>query len=480
MTIDSIDITKAVQDIEKLLALEKGLSPTMASAIRVLLLVIKLLVDRVGLNSRNSSKPPATDPNRTKEARQNTGKARGGQQGHPGSTLCPVDDPDEVRRINIDKRRLPQGEYQEAGFEARQVIDIHISRVVTENQAQILQNAQGQRFVAEFPPGITRPVQYGASVKAHAVYLSMFQLIPYERIQAQFDEQLDIVLSTGSLVNFNREVYERLALFEPLARQQLAQSSLIHADETGINIDGIRHWLHNASNRRWTLFLPHEKRGAEAINAMGILPGFRGILMHDHWKPYYLYACAHALCNAHHLRELTRAFEQDGQQWARQLHDFLLSLNEAVDRAGGALEKKEATAWRRKYRNHLKKADEECPPPTSVDNPRRGRQARSKARNLLERLRDYEDDVLRFMENPDVPFTNNQGERDIRMTKVQQKISGCFRSMEGAQIFCRIRSYLSTCKKQGVGAGEALTCLFEGRWPTFIQNLLNDQGACAE
>jgi len=257
------------------------------------------------------------------------------------------------------------------------------------------------------------------------------------------------------------------ALFEEV--EQFAVSDLVHADETGINVNGKRIWLHSASNERWTYYYPHAKRGTEAMNAIGILPKFNGILCHDHWKPYYTYACTHALCNAHHLRELERAWEQDHQAWARQMKGLLEEINRAVDQSGTNLSPKDAKRYREKYKALLKKAALECPPPDETKHAgKRGRIKRSKARNLLERLMDYEDDVLRFMENEIVPFTNNLGENDIRMTKVQQKISGCFRSMDGAYMFCRIRAYLSTCRKNGVNPSEALRLLFAGEVPYFI------------
>jgi len=177
------------------------------------------------------------------------------------------------------------------------------------------------------------------------------------------------------------------------------------------------------------------------MNEIGILPSFLGTLCHDHWKPYFQYPCAHSLCNRHHLRELTRAYEQDCQKWAEKMRVLLLAINEDVEKNGGVLSKSDSKKWRKKYRSLLLEADIECPPPNEPKQKKRGRTKRTKARNLLERLRDHEDDVLRFMDVIDVPFTNNQGERDIRMTKVQQKISGCFRSMDGAETFCRIRSY---------------------------------------
>ena len=174
------------------------------------------------------------------------------------------------------------------------------------------------------------------------------------------------------------------------------------------------------------------------------------------------------MCNAHHLRELTRAWEQDKQQWAKEMETLLRKINQAVEQSGGSLKPDKAGEFRKHYRSLLKKAERECPPPKKLaGKPKRGRLKRSKARNLLERLINYEDDVLRFMENPLVPFTNNRGENDIRMTKVQQKISGCFRSKTGAKIFCRIRGYLSTCRKQGVSATDAMGMVFKGEMPEF-------------
>ncbi len=206
--------------------------------------------------------------------------------------------------------------------------------------------------------------------------------------------------------------------------------------------------------------------------AMGILKHFDGTLCHDHWKPYFQFDCVHSLCNAHHLRELERAWEHDGQKWSKNLMMLLLEINKAVENADGCLSDKAAKKFRSRYRNILTRADRECPAPTARTGPKKpGRIARSKSRNLLERLRNYETETLRFMTDKCVPFTNNQGENDIRMTKVQQKISGCFRSFEGAKIFCRVRSYLSTCRKHNVTPTEALRLLFSGRLPDFIAKL---------
>lgn len=471
MTIQNINVDATIERVKTLIAEEKDLSPALKSSLEVLLLLVTLIVNQLGLNSKNSSKPPSMDPNRLKKPRGKSGRKPGGQQGRSGSTLQPVPDPDEIKILPVDRSGLPRGRYQEVGYEARQVIDLKISRVVTEYRAEILKDQQGKRYVAPFPEGVTRPVQYGNSVKVNSVYMSQYQLIPYNRIEDHFLEQLRIPVSGGSIFNFNQEAYERLEHFDQWVRIQLAISAVLHVDETGINIGGKGCWLHSASNAKLTCFFPHVKRGSEAMDAMGILPKFHGILCHDHWKAYFKYGAFHALCNAHHLRELESAFEQDKQQWAAKMSDLLKEINKVVFDSDGVLSAPESKRYRKRYRKLLAEAESECPAPKEAQRQgSRGKLPRSKARNLLERLRTYENDVLRFMDEPDVPFSNNQAENDIRMTKVQQKISGCFRSWDGARIFCRIRSYLSTCRKQGITATDALTLLFDGKSPEFMSS----------
>ena len=471
MKLENIDIDETLKEVEFLLSTEKNISPTLLSMIKIMITLLKLLTNQMGLNSSNSSKPPSSDPNRLKPTRKKSGKKPGGQKGHVGTTLKQVEEPDEVKVIKIDQRTLPKGQtYKEVGFDKRQVFDIDISRFVTEYQAQILEDENGNRYVAEFPENINVAVQYGNALKAHAVYMSQYQLLPYKRIEEYFTEQLQIPISQGSIFNFNKIANKNLEGFEVIVKDKLASSSRMNVDETSVNINGDRHWLHCAGNDLWTYYFPHERRGCEAIDEMNIIPRFKGILCHDHWKPYYTYnGCLHALCNAHHLRELTRAHEQDKQEWAGKMKVLLEEFNIAVNNAGGSLDKACANKNRKRYRELLEEAELECPPPDeSKRNGKRGRLKRSKARNLLERFIKYEDDVLRFMEDADVPFTNNQGESDIRMTKVQQKISGCFRSMEGANIFCRVRGYLSTCRKHGVSSSHALEILFDEKLPDFI------------
>lgn len=473
MTLKSINIEEAVARVRQLLADESGLSPALRAAIEVILLLVALLVERVGITSRNSSLPPSQDPNRPKKSRQNTeGKKPGGQPGHKGHYLALTEHPDEVERLPLDRSTLPTGDYQPAAAEVRQVIDIQIRRVVTEYQAEVWVNAAGLRFVAPFPDGVNSPVQYGRSLKAQAVYLSQFQLLPYQRTEDYFADQVGIPVSAGSLVRFNAEAAQRLIPFEDWLIKKMAGEKVLHADETSVNINGKKQWLHCTGNTLYTYFTVHEKRGKVAMDEAGVLPAFNGTLIHDHWKPYFSYtAMDHSLCNAHHLRELEKVAETEQVRWAAAMQALLCAMNQAVDKGGGRLEHAEAEAFRQQYRTLLEGAEAESPPPDESQRKpgQKGRLKRSKGRNLLERLRHFETETLRFLENPCVPFTNNQGENDIRMTKVHQKISGCFRSQEGAVTFCRVRSYLSTCRKQGMTATEALTLLFQGTLPDFMK-----------
>lgn len=479
MSISDINVDEALERVRQQLKEDRTVSPSLRAAIDALMLLVKLMADRLATSSRNSSQPPSQDPNRQRRARTKGPRRPGGQPGHEGKTLEPVEDPDKIVRLRVDRRRLPRGRaYLPVGVETRQVQDIVIQAVVTEYRAEVLEDDQGQRYVAPFPEGVTRPIQYGPRLKAHVVYLSQYQLLPYARVRELLDSQCGLSLSAGTLFAFNQEAYQRAESFVEWVIPALRQAATVHADETGMQVGGKRYWLHSASNDALTWLAPHPKRGQEAMDAIGVLPYVRGVMVHDHWKPYYRYCdCRHALCNAHHLRELTGVWENDQQAWAKALHDLLLDMNRAVDAAGGTVCADEAKRWRVRYRHCLADGEAECPPPAKPSPGTRGRAKRTKARNLLERLEAYEDDVLRFLEHPAAPFTNNQGERDLRMTKVQQKISGCFRSWEGAEIFCRMRSFLSTAVKQGLAAHTALEQLFAGEVPAFMRQDDLDQAA---
>ena len=316
----NINISNSIEEARALLDQEKNISSALRVSIELILTLITLMVNKKGLNSKNSSVPPSQDPNREKESKSKGERKVGGQKGHKGTTLKAVDDPDEIKVIKLDKRKLPKGKYKVVGYDKRQVFDIDISTIVTEYQAEILENEEGKRFTASFPKEVNSKVQYGLGVKANAVYMSQYQLIPYNRVEEHFDEQMNLGISAGTIYNFNLEAYEKLELFEAWLINSMIKESLLHADETGVNIAGKRNWLHSASNSKYTYFTVDEKRGQEAMDRAKVLPYFKGILVHDHWKPYYKYKeMTHALCNAHHIRELQRVIDHDKKNGQKKL-----------------------------------------------------------------------------------------------------------------------------------------------------------------
>jgi transposase len=459
-------ISKTIDNAKNVLRENKNWPTDAKAVISSLVDVLSLVSNSLGLNSSNSSKPPSSDPNRVRRKRITKGKRRkpGGQNGHRGSRLEQVENPTVIEELSIDRRTLPRGNWQLAGIDKRQVFDIEVSFTVTEYQAEILKNEFGETFVAEFPAGVSEPAQYGIGVKATSVYLSQFQLIPQARVQDVLNTQFGLPIAKGSVNNFNVLAARTLEEwdFKGWLRNQLVAESVLHADETGTNINGVRFWIHCLCNESLTYFHVDPKRGQEAMERMGVLADFNGQLVHDHWKPYFLYLCTHVLCNAHHLRELERAIEQDAQKWAKRMKALLEEINALVNESGGKLSKKKIKKYQKMYRRILKAADKECP-----ENEKQ--RAQSKSRNLIERLIAFEEETLRFMVEEQTPFTNNQGERDLRMNKVQQKISGCFRTERGAEDFCLIRSYLSTCRKRGIHPMEALRALFTGAKPKFMK-----------
>jgi transposase len=459
-------VSKAVETARDALRTDETFSESARVVISSLIDIVAICTGQLGLNSSNSSKPPSSDPNRVRRSRTTKGKCRkpGGQKGHKGSRLELIENPTVIEELLIDRRTLPAGKWTPVGFDKRQVFDIEVSFSVTEYQAEMLKNESGEIFVAEFPEGVTELAQYGVGVKATSVYLSQYQLIPQARVQDALNTQYGLPITKGSVNNFNILAAQTLRdwKFEDWLRSCLVESPVLHADETGTNINSIRYWIHCLCNESLTYFHVDPKRGQEAMERMGVLSDFKGQLVHDHWKPYFLYLCTHVLCNAHHLRELERAIDQDSQKWAKRMKKLLEEINIKVNESGGKLSNKKIKQYQKQYRKILRSGNKECPE-------NKKQRAQSKSRNLLERLITFEEETLRFMVEEQTPFTNNQGERDLRMNKVQQKISGCFRAERGAKDFCLIRSYLSTCRKQGMTPIEALRALFNGAKPKFMK-----------
>ena len=437
--------------------------------VELLISVIQILAGkRLAKNSKNSNVPPSMDPNRKRKPKPKLEKKPGGQPGHAGITLQQTDNPDAIIEIKVDRDSLPPGNWKHDGYEKRQIFDLQIVRHVTEYRAEILVNETGEKVTAKFPDGLVQKAQYGNGVKAHSVYMSVKQLIPCQRVSEHFSSQMGLPLSAGTVHNFKEEAYTKLEMYEGWVKEQIRNSKIIHSDETGIVIEGELVWLHVASNSQYTLYYPHEKRGKVAMDEMDVLSAEGGFLIHDHWKPYFTYENKeHGQCNAHYLRELTAATEE-GQKWPERMAELLTEANKQTEEAGGKLLEDEQRKVRKKYMRILAEAEKENPKPPMHGEQKRGRRAQTKTRNLLDRMREHEEEILRFMSDTDVPFTNNQAERDIRMVKVQQKISGSFRSWDGAKYFCRIRGYLSTCEKHNISSADALKILFNGKFPDFI------------
>jgi transposase len=436
---------------------------------------VKRLEDRLVQNSRNSNKPPSTDGfNKPgpKSLRQRSGVNPGGQPGHQGHTLKIVENPDHIERHRVDRcehcgRSL--ADQQPDGVEKRQVHDLPPRRmVVTEHQGEIKRCACGHWNRALFPEGVNAPVQYGSRTRAAAVYLNHYQFLPYERACELLDDFFACGMSAGTLANIITECEGRLEQPVEQIKKHIEQAAVAHFDETGSRVEGKLWWLHTASTRKATYYDIHPRRGDEAFEAIGILPHFLGRAVHDFWKPYFGYPCAHGLCNAHHLRELTFVHEQFQQNWAAEMIQCLLDIKEAVNlaqRDADRLSEKQVREFEARYQQILAQGYDQnpLPPLTNAATKKRGKRKKTKPVNLLERLDQHRAQVLAFMYDFNVPFDNNLAERDIRMMKVQQKISGMFRSAAGAKAFCRIRSYLSTARKNAVNVIDAIAQALMGK-----------------
>jgi transposase len=439
---------------------------------------IKELEARLNQDSQNSNWPPSRDKGRQKRKiknlRRQTGKSAGGQEGHEGATLAYNEEPDviEIHRPQQCEHCAAElrDDLEVETMAKRQVLELPPLKYITiEHQVVGVRcPCCGEVTTDEFPAGITQPVQYGSSVKRTAVYLHTAQLVPYERTREALAELFGLPVSTGTLPNF---VTAAAGAVEPVTtaiKDALVEAEVLHADETGCYIKGQRFWLHTASTPELSYFEPHTSRGKKATDEIGILPRFRGHLIHDNLAFYFLYLLApHGLCNAHHLRELMAVAEMGEQVWAQRMIEFLRAAKALVEEAYEAGESElpaetlERMAFLFEAIVALGMAENPLPPPKPPPH-KPGRRAKGKARNLVERFASRKAEILRFVHHFKVPFDNNLAERDIRMMKLQQKISGCFRSWEGAYQFARLRSYLSTIRKQGLSVWEALGSLFEG------------------
>lgn len=422
---------------------------------------VRRLEDSQSLNSRNSGKPPSSDglgKPASRSLRKKTGRKPGGQPGHPGHTLKPVKNPDQ-QRVHCLKHcdcglcgGVSLAKEPVLDYECRQVFELPPLRlIVTEHKAEIkCCPISGLLAKAPFPSGVEAPVQYGPNFRGLMVYFSNQQLLPFYRLGQVCRDIFGQPLSLATLTQSNQRAYEALATVESAIVKGLQQAPLVHVDESGLRVEASLHWLHVACTPTLTFYGVHDKRGKEAMDALGVLPHCHAWLMHDFWKPYLKYDALHALCNEHLLRELKFLSEQHKQEWAAGLSEFLVNQKNAPQTALG-LDEKQFNLVLAQYREIVGRGRKLHP----RKEPGQGRSRQTKEANLLDRLEDYDLSVLAFLVDPGVPFTNNQGERDIRMVKTKEKISGGFRTFKGAQVFARIRGYFSTARKQGQNLWEA-------------------------
>jgi transposase len=431
---------------------------------------------RLGKDSSNSSKPPSSDGLR-KPARAERraveraeGRRPGKQPGAPGAPLAQVAQPDEVvwhapgrcGGCGADLADAPV-----VGVEARQVFDLPPLRLLaSEHRAQRRRCVCGTTTAAVFPDHVRAAACYGPGVRALVCYLCVHQHLPVDRAAQLLGDVLGAPLATGTLAAVVAEGAAGLDGFARVVRARLAGAPVAHFDETGARVAGRLHWVHSASTSLLTLLSVHAKRGKVAMDQVGVLPRFVGVAVHDGWSPYWRYAhVRHALCGAHLLRELEAITDEPGQGWAAGMAELLIDVKLAGDRARAAgLQWVDDTARARlhaRYERLLADGQAANPPPPATDR-RRGRARRSPAARLLARLDTHREEVLRSLDDTRVPFDNNQAERDLRMVKLQQKISGCWRTPTGAEAFLALRSYLSTARKHGMNPLAVLRQLFQG------------------
>jgi transposase len=463
----------SVLDKDVIIEMQSKQIAVLLSQMEVLTARVLELENNQKKDSNNSSKPPSTDigkVRKTRSLRIPGDKSHGGQAGHKGDTLKSVSNPDiiEVHHVaNCTCCGKELGVVELAGYKSRQVFDLPpIQLPVTEHRVETKQCPDCATLsTASFPTGVSQSVQYGKGIQKLAVYLSNYQLLPYQRTAELFEDLLGHRINEASLVSMNQRFAANADGFIEQLKECLSDQAVLHADETGYYYKSKRNWLHVLATEKHTLYMPHAKRGTEAMDAMGILPGYKGRLIHDFWKSYNEYECAHGLCNVHHLRDLTFCSEIEKSPWAAQMKQFLSDLQGQVSQAkkdnATALSPDHIRSWQDKY-DHLLKAGWEAHPPPAKQQGKRGAVKKTKTQNLLQRFGEYKESILAFACDFNIPFGNNLAEQAIRMMKIKQKISGCFRTEQGAIQFAIIRSYISTMKKQGKNIFIALDELLSG------------------
>lgn len=480
------DIIKIYNDgLDAVVGLVKGLSGQISGLsmqINALNARVTELESQLNRNSSNSSKPPSSDglKKKPKNNRKKSGKPTGGQPGHEGKTLEKVTNPDKV--VDIKPEHCECGcdlEGVRGTVRTRQVFEIPVIKIkITEYKTHEKEcPGCGKHHKTQFPEGVSQPVQYGENLQALMAYLVNYQLIPLGRAAEFIRDLTGQNISQGTFVNTNKRLEKNLEGFENAVIDQVIGADVAHFDETGMRCEKKTKWVHSASTDKLTYYAIHDKRGADATKDIGILPEFEGTAVHDHWKSYYTYtACTHAECNAHHLRNLKGIYENYGHEWAKQMLELLVAIKGRVEdlkeQGVDSMSPDEIKMHMQIYDDIIARGKEENAVKNSgLISEKTGKPKKGEALNLLEKLEKYNIETLAFMLDFDIPFDNNLAERDLRMMKLKQKISGCFRRDEGANTFCKVRSYISTCRKNGMRVLESLAKAVKGE-PFIPQNSL--------
>ena len=433
---------------------------------------VEELDNKISKNSRNSSKPPSTDDKdkikKNQSLREKTDKKSGGQKGRKGSTVKKVEVADAVIEHELKgkcKCGIDLSQLNSSIHSSRQVFELEILKKAIEHRVYQGICECGEKHCSEYPLGVNAPVQFGNSVRAIVSYLSKYQLIASDRLSELMRDLFEMPVSEGSIDNFSGYAEKELKVFEEKIKDSIPELKEANADESPIRVNGKRGYLHVFCNKALTLLYYHKSRGMVAVDEAGLLKAFNGTLIHDCFSMYFNYGKSHAVCNAHLLRELTFIEEKYNLTWAVQVKTYLNDLNELVkldkNTEETVLDSIAKDELRDEFYRLLDQGRIECLSMIKkVKNKGKKRGKQHPALNLLNRMIKLKKDILRFMYDYDIPFTNNQAERDLRMVKVHQKITGGFRSERGARNYALFRSYISTVKKHGLGVFEAIKNLY--------------------
>lgn len=443
--------------------------------IQALLMLFEVLIavfmeKTTSKSDRNSSKPPSQtekdDSATTRPGAKGKGKAQNGARAAHTRTV------ETTEVVTVEACSSCGNDLSGQPCERRERrtrIDILFEKVITHVEVEVKQCARcEQQTKGRFPADMPGPLQYGDGIKAYVLNLLIGQMVSLDRVQKSLKTLIDVVVSPATILKFVTRLHEALADWEAAAIEELLQLPALHADETSLRVDGRNQWIHVYSGGDITVKCLHPKRGREAIEAIGVIPRYGGVVVHDCWASYLSYDhCGHALCGSHLLRELQFVVDSNQYAWAKNMKRALKDTCASVSaRKYKKLSDRQYRALQKRYRNILTRGGKELPPIPKKPAGKRGRVAKSDAHNLWERLKKHESSVLLFANQSHVPFTNNRAERDLRMSKVKQKVSGCFRTAHYAQAYCRISSYLQTMANRGYNPLVAIQMALNGQIPS--------------